>query len=126
MSEWERDRETHREKIELDREVKHWLLKEIQRVSVLSVLRVCLCVYVSSIRRPLLEKYELCLCVLRCVYVLVCVISGQLGHLHDIFARRFSFFEYEGLIFYSTFSSANRRMPIEGIVLDLCDPLYGL
>lgn len=124
MSEWERDRETHREKIELDREVKHWLLKEIQRVSVLSVLRVCLCVIDSTpIAR---KKYELCLCVLRCVYVLVCVISEQLGHLHDIFARRFSFFEYEGLIFYSTFSSANSQMPIEDILLDLCDPLYGL
>merc|ERR1712070_563954 len=41
---------------------------------------------------------------------------GQLGYLHDIFARRFSFFEYEGLIFYSTFSSANSHMPIEDIV----------
>jgi len=126
MSEWERDRETER-KIELDREVKHWLLKEIQRVSVLSVLRVCLCVIDST---PIARKNMNCVCV--CYGACTFSVSmrertpEQLGYLHDIFARRFSFFEYEGLIFYSTFSSSNSQMPIEDIVLDLCDPLYGL
>jgi len=124
MSEWERDRETER-KIELDREVKHWLLKEIQqRVSVLSVLRVCLCVIDST---PIARKIWI---------VSVCVTVRVRSRMRDIWAIRspawylrpsfFIFFEYEGLIFYSTFSSANSQMPIEGIVLDLCDPLYGL
>lgn len=81
VSEWVSGRETerHREKIELDREVKHWLLKEIQRVSVLSVLRVCLCVYVSSIRRPLLEKIWI---------VFVCVTVRVRSRMRDIWAIR--------------------------------------